>query len=249
MDTKGCRDISEILPWSAGKTRSIVWPPPLYDISDSRCRKNTPGDAYCQQKTGCKMGPSVAKPTWVARPGRNTIGMVCSHPRLLTHMWTSRRNKLDRHNHLQTVQFKGLLVTQTHGMWGRTGHLDLYKNKIAMMLRIDPKHMLDLAPRLKHLPPPPPETTSCILDTSPHGLVPDKRKTKHNHYWLHRKHAAIQMERIRTSQTSNPTGQLFEPTLKWPHPTPGALPIKAMAINCPPPSRQQTHAPYYLYQP
>jgi len=96
------------------------------------------------------------------------------------------------------------------------------KSKIAMMLRVDPKHVpisWALHPDY-NISPSTPETTSCILDSRPHGLVLDEWTTTHNHDRIHRIHAAIQMERLHTSKTSNPTGKLFERTLKWPTPCP-----------------------------
>jgi hypothetical protein len=57
------------------------------------------------------------------------------------------------------------------------------KSKIALMLRIDPKHVpisWALHPDY-NICPLPQETESCILDTSPHGLVPDEWSTTHSY--------------------------------------------------------------------
>ena len=55
------------------------------------------------------------------------------------------------------------------------------KSKIAMMLRIDTKHVPISWTLHTNFHLWPPETTSGIMDTSPHGLVPDKRTTTPNH--------------------------------------------------------------------
>jgi hypothetical protein len=73
--------------------------------------------------------------------------------------------------------------TPTHCREG-TSNWNWTKKRIAMMLRMDPKYVpisWILQPEFRLCPPPPPETTSRTMDTSPYGLLSNTRTTTPKH--------------------------------------------------------------------